>query len=187
MKKRYEEWLKLTGSDSPASEKIEQASPLQIRRLPGFQQIEDKLLLYSSVRGTLPPDVEKAVDDLSLNTFGITATQTEFAFPEHYQALPVYSDELREIEDAYYEFEDRFDTSDATDDEAVEILLGLGLDFRDERGFPLRSTKLFMRQAEAAAKEIAGCLPSRGDVEVAQWKTTLEQEAYLYMRRKRAG
>lgn len=187
MKKRYEDWLKLTGSESPASEHIEQGSPLRIRMLPGFQAIEDKLLLYSSMRGALPPEIEKAVDDLSLSTFGVVATQTEFAFPDHYQSLPIYSDELREIEDAYYEFEERFDTSDATDDEAVDTLLGLGLDFRDERGLPLRCTKLFMRQAEAAAKGIVGRLPSRGDAEVAQWKTNLEQEADLYMRRKRAG
>lgn len=81
--------------------------------------------------------------------------------------------------------EQRFETNDCSDDEAVEILLRLGLDFRDERGFPLRCVRLFRRQAEAAAKGIVGNMPECEAVSLKQWETTLEADARSFLKRRR--
>ncbi|TWG90999.1 hypothetical protein L598_006200000100 [Mesorhizobium sp. J18] len=186
MKKRYEEWYKLTGETKPkAANTI--LPPIRVLDLPGFQEIEDKLCIYTPTRGALPPEMDAMIDDLSTATFGITANDTLFELPENYSRLPEWSDERIEIEDRYYDHEDQYETAEATDDEAVAILLLRGFDFRDARGQPLRCTLHFSGQAEAAAKGIKGRMPDRAAAGLESWTKKLEQEAKLHLQRKRIG
>ncbi|RUW57412.1 hypothetical protein [Mesorhizobium sp. M7A.F.Ca.US.008.03.1.1] len=150
MKKRHAEWLKLTAGNMPAPPSP--TTRMRILDLPGFEAIERKLLLYTSARSELSPAMELEVDDLSEKTFGIIRNDTLFSFPSHYDDLHEASSERWRIDDEVCNHKEKYETGEATDDEAVIILAGLGLDFDDNRGLPLRCTKLFCRQAEAAAK-----------------------------------
>ncbi|RWK73163.1 hypothetical protein [Mesorhizobium sp.] len=95
------------------------------------------------------------------------------------------SSERWDIEDAFNKHEDQYETCEATDDEAVTVLAGLGLDFNDGRGQPLRCTKYFCRQAEAAAKGLMGKMPDRAAANLAVWGSALEQAARVHMNKKR--
>ncbi|WP_296744846.1 hypothetical protein [Mesorhizobium sp.] len=183
MKKRYAEWLKLTAAAEP--DRALPLVPTRVLDLPGFDTIERKLLLYTTARSELPPALEVEVNDLSKKTFGITMSDTMFAFPAHYNALHEASQERWDIDDEFYEHEEKYETSEATDDEVVAILADLGLDFNDSRGFPLRCTKLFSRQAEAAAKGLLGKMPDRAAADLEVWGNALEEAARLHMNKKR--
>lgn len=186
MKKRYEDWCKLTGETKPKAENTA-LPPIRVLDLPGFQEIEDKFCIYTPIRGALSPEMDAMIEGLSRATFGITANDTLFELPENYSRLPEWSDERIEIEDRYSDHEDQYETAEATDDEAVAILLLRGFDFRDARGQPLRCILHFSRQAEAAAKGIKGKMPDRAAAGMESWTKKLEQEARLHLQRKRAG
>ncbi len=126
-------------------------------------------------------------DVISIEIFGITESDTLFKIPSGYDDLPGWSQELAEINDSWDLHEEQFETANATDDEAVAILLRLGLDFRDERGQPLRCTKLFSRQAEAAAKGIMGKMPDREGADLESWTTKMMQAAREHMSKKRSA
>lgn len=187
MKKQDKDLLKPSASTNATTAGKPCGSPIRILELPGFREIEDKLLLYSSPRGILSPELEDELNELSEKTFGILQVETLFELPDRYRDLPDPSEERFRIEVACYEFENQFETSDATDDEAVTALLTLGFDFRDDRGLPLRCTKQFMRQAEAAAKGIMGQMPDLGAAEAETWGSALEQDARLHRQKKKAG
>jgi hypothetical protein len=186
VKKRHEDWLKLTTKEKPkaANNKI---SCLRILDLLDFKELEDKLLIYRPIRGEMSPELEKLINELSEKTFGVTKNDTLFVFPSNYNDLPDWSPEKWGIDDRYSDHEDQFETAEATDDEAVVILLRNGLDFRDRRGNPLLSTKLFCRQAEAAAKGIMGKVPDRGVADLESWTKHLERDVKQHMSKKRAG
>lgn len=186
MKKRHEEWLKLTGNR--VSAQVDTAvKPIRMLSLPGFQTLEDKLLLYTPRRGELPPQVSGYVDHLSQTTFGTTENDTLFDLPDEYDDLPDWSEERHQIEDRWEAHEAQFETEEADEDMAISILLRLGLDFRDDRGRALRCTKLLCRQAEAAAKGIMGRMPDRATAGLDSWTKALERDAKQHMMRKRAG
>jgi hypothetical protein len=185
MKKRHEEWWKLTSQASPAQYRAN--VPIRVLDLPGFRRMEDKLLLNPPRQGLLSPEVEDFADNLSKETFGIVRNDTLFELPRAYDELPEWSDERQEIEDKWDAHEEQFQTAEATDDEAIPILLRLGFDFRDQRGQPIRCVKLFARQAEAAAKGIMGKLPDREAAGLESWASALERDARQHMLKKRAG
>lgn len=81
MKKRHAEWLKLIAGNAPAHSPP--ATLLRVLDLPGFEAIERKLLLYTSVRSELSPALEFDVNDLSEKTFGIIRDDTLFPLPRH--------------------------------------------------------------------------------------------------------
>ncbi|MBP1858195.1 hypothetical protein [Rhizobium herbae] len=184
MKKRFEDWAKLS-SNSDAVVKKTPHTPIKFVEISDFQKLEDKLLLYRSLYGELPPELGNFIDDLSRKTFGVTEENTRFQFPEEYQDLPEWDSERWAIDSSFYRHELQFETADVTDDEAVKVLLNLGLDFRDTRGWPLQSTKYFCRQAEAAAKKIMGRMPDRSAVQFESWAKALERDAARYMARKK--
>ncbi|MGH0227912.1 hypothetical protein NKZ03_17625 [Sinorhizobium meliloti] len=184
MKKRYEEWKKLTGYAKSVEAKATPI-PLRVLDLPGIQQLEDKLLLYQSRSGRVPPEISLLIDELGKTTFGITERDTRFEVPDDYSTLPEWSRERWEIDARYHAYEERFLTTEAIDDEAVAILLGLGLDFRDKHGWPLLCTRHFRRQAEAAARGIMGRMPDRAAVNLESWTKALERDAKEHMARKR--
>jgi hypothetical protein len=149
--------------------------------------MEDKLLLYGSARGARSPELDEAIDTLSKSTFGVTLEETVFRFPQGYDDLPDHSPKRWRIDDMFDEFENQFETSEATDDEAVEALLRHGLDFRDARGFPMLCTMRFCRQAEAAAKGIMGKIPDRTAADVESWAKQMELAAKMHLDKKRGG
>lgn len=185
MKKRHEAWWKLTGQNPPVQYKTN--APIRMLDLPGFQRMEDKLLLNPQRQGLLSPEVEDFADNLSKETFAIVRNDTLFELPREYDELPEWSDEFQEIEAKWEVHEEQFETAEASDDEAIPILLRLGFDFRDQRGQPLLCVKLFARQAEAAAKGILGKLPDREAAGLESWASALEREARQHMLKKRAG
>jgi len=182
MKQKHLDWMKLTANDTNATQ-----SPALTRvlNLPGFRKIEDMLLLYPPHHGELQPAVEAAIDGLSRDTFGITTDDTLFDVPDGYDELPDWSRRRWAIRQAWNKHEAQFETEVTTDDEAVVLLSRLGLDFTDERGRPLRSTKWFCRQAEAAAKGLMGRMPDRDTADVKRFGTALEEAARQFMASKR--
>jgi hypothetical protein len=108
--------------------------------------------------------------------------------PAYYWTLPDYNPEKWRLHKLWEEYEYQFETGDdLTDDETLEVLARFGLDFSDDRGQPLRCTKLLSRAAEFAAKGIKGKLPDRGEVQLAKFEESLTQQrdAYLANKRKR--
>ncbi|MBA8909921.1 hypothetical protein [Aminobacter ciceronei] len=186
MKNRHADWLNLT-ANVQSSTATSQQPPIRLRDLPGFQEIEDKILLYSSIRGELNPELEFLINELSVKTFGIAASETFWQDPPGYEDWPLWSDERQEADSRFFEHEESFDTGRACDDEAVTILLKLGVDFRDAKGSPLLCTKFFCRQAEAAAKGVLGQMPDRLDVGLQSWANALERDARQHMTKKRTG
>ena len=96
---------------------------------------------------------------------------------------------VSDIERRHREYEQRFQTTDLNDEDSVAVLRGLGLDFRDEHGRPLRCMMLLARQAEAAAKGIAGKLPDPVAARDERWETGLAEaaEAFMASKRRRRG
>jgi hypothetical protein len=154
-------------------------------RLPGVADLESKLLLNPPVRGVHRPVVDDMADNLSRATFGIARDDTLFDPPEGYKDLIEGSRECWEIHQAHREHELRFKTADAMDDEAVDILLGLGLDFRGDNNQPLRCTKLLCRQAEAAARGLMGRLPDQTAIDLTAWESKIERDAQQFMSRRK--
>lgn len=185
MKKRFEEWRKLTGSTKGVPAKVSPI-PIRVLDLSGFQELEDKLLLYAPRSGVVPPELSRRIDELAIFTFGVTEGDTRFKIPDEYWALSEGSRERWEIELQYKSHEKRFSTAEATDEEAVAILLALGLDFRDKQGWPLLCTKRFCRQAEAAAKGIMGKMPDRAAAGLESWTKALEKERSTWLAKKKA-
>jgi hypothetical protein len=91
-----------------------------------------------------------------------------------------------QLDQAFAEYDRQFETGDdLTDDEAMEALLHLGLDFSDDRGQPLRCTKRMSRPAEMAAKGIKGKMPERRDADLAKWSDAMQQDAAKFLAKKR--
>lgn len=174
MKARYSQWEKLLG---PLKHKSVRP-PIRVLDLPGVQRLEDKLLLNGFPRRDLLPETEQLADETSIRLFGITKAQTE-----------IYLDDFRDYDDE--DFEQRLlrlqrasETVDVSDEDRVEVLLNLGLDFRGQRGHPLLCTRLFGRQAEAAAKRIIGNLPDQASAHLQKWESNLERDAEAWKKRK---
>ena len=184
MKKRYEEWWKLTGERPPV--KMDSTrGVIRMLGLPGFQRMEDTLLLEPPQRGVMSPRVESLAEILSKETFGIIENDTRFELPEDYDDLP--ANKRAAVDDEWTKHEDQFLSTEATDDEATDLLLELGIDFRDARGQPMRCVKLFARQAEAAAMGIAGKLPDIQAARLETWAEKMTREAEKHIRKKRGG
>lgn len=177
MKARHAEWAKLGASRTPG-----QAHPMiRMLALPGFRTLEDKLLIYSRHRGAIPPDVEQAANELSLQTFGITQADTEFEWPEECEE---FSEEWERTQKQYERYECRFETTNLSEEDTVVSLKRLGFDFSDDRGIPLRCTKLFNRQAEAAAKGFKGRMPDRTSIGIEQWENNLQAAARAFIEKR---
>ena len=140
-----------------------------MRDLPAVSELERVLLLYSDDL----PRVEQQVSDVSLKLFGITNADTIF-YDDDAEA-PEGSAARDRFEERWDQHEERFDSPAMTDDEAMDLLQALGLDFSDDRGQPLRCTKYLMRLAEAAAKGIAGKMPDRGEISVERFDDRMKR------------
>jgi len=183
MKKRFEHWRKLGLS---VAQSVSNGIPelICMRSIKSVQQLEDKVLIYASDSGDVDPSIEKDFDALSFATFGITYKDTLFEFPEHHYTLSEDSREFWENEQRYNAHEKRYRTAAVSIDESVEILLKLGLDFRDLNGHPLRCTGRLRRQAEALG--IIGRLPDSNVISIQIWEAALEQSAKQFMKLKKS-
>ncbi len=184
MKDKYKEWHKLAGGEQTPPV-VKRMDLVKILTIPGIIDLESKLLLSPPRNGILAPDVEDYVDNISTKIFGVTQNDTLFDAPEGYEDHSEGSIEWYRVQCQISDHEHQYATANSTDDEAVEILLMLGLDFRDDRGQPLRCTKLLCRQAEAAARGMMGKMPDRAEVGFEAWAKKLEQDAKQHMARKK--
>jgi hypothetical protein len=157
---------------------------LVIRKLRGIAEFESKLLLNPPRNGEVVPELEEYFDRLSSNLFGITRDDTRFKYPSNFENLIEETAEWCSIQVGAKEYEDQFVTEYSADDEAVSTLLILGVDFRDDRGDPLRCTKLFGRQVTAAVLKIMGGLPDADALGLKSWERKLEKDAQLHLARK---
>lgn len=174
-------------SDRPTLKIVQ--PPIRVRDLPGVEALEAKLLLYAPRRGPLPDRLLDEVNAVSQQLFGITQQETEFRWPDDYprndETYDPWAPEIIETERRYKEHELRFKTTDLTDEEALILLRGLGLDFSDERGHPLRCTMLLSRPAEAATRGIAGKLPDAVAAKEGRWEKELTEAREAFMASKR--
>ncbi|MDH7786711.1 hypothetical protein QBD01_002732 [Ochrobactrum sp. 19YEA23] len=180
MKKRYEDWRKL----SIISHKVEKKEII-MRNFPIVLQIEDNFIIYGRENGQVDPSVEGDLAELSIALFGVNIENTLFRFPDRYWKLSEDSMDFWDIDKQYEVHESRFQTANASEDETVEILLKLGLDFRDANGWPLRCTRYLCRQAEAAAKGIMGTLPDTNLLALQVWESALERSAKQFIKLKK--
>jgi len=161
------------------------AKILLVRTLDGIAEFETKLLLNPPRNGEIAPELEVYFEKLSRKLFGITRDETRFKFPANFDALIEGTEEWWKIQSSADEYEYQFITDYNADDEAVSTLLMLGVDFRDERGDPLRCTKLFGRQVTAAVMKIMGRLPDADALGLKNWESMLEKDAQMHLARKR--
>jgi hypothetical protein len=138
-------------------------SGLIIRDLPGIATLEDKLLLY---RGQYEGAEDDFAGKVAYELFGVTASDVANAYAA--------------------EENDLFTRWEWTDDETVGGMLALGVDFRDERGQPLRCTLPLAGAVEIAVKGIAGRVPDPNKAALDRLASNLERDRDAFMARKRA-
>ena len=180
-KERVLEWVKLTSGSRRATNE----PAIRVRDLPGARKLEDKLFLYTSMSGVLPPEIEDMVLTFCQATFGLNPADTKFQWPDEYWDYEEDSPERWRIERRRAAHEARFETTRLSHAEAMVVLKRLGLDFSDDRGEPLRCTPHLSRAAEAAAKGIAGKMPDRAAANLASWEDQVRAEAERFARKKR--
>lgn len=183
MASSYAEW-KLRTSEIDAVIARIGASLLRIRELEGILELEGKFLLNPPRNGKASPQLAEYIDQLSTKLFGITEEDTYFKYPDNFENLIEGMPEWWRVQSRANEFEDRFSTGQMTDDEAVLALLVMGVDFRDERGDPLRCTKFLCRQVEGAVFKVIGHLPDAEELGLKTWESKLRKEAQLHQARK---
>jgi hypothetical protein len=203
---QLQQWAAVIGGHRPAAA---QKGMVAVRDLPQVKDLEAHLLISTPVRGPLDPGAEQWAYQLAEKIFGVSRHEAVFGFAENLFVYdePADDEELEYgVDDEEGDFEDdeveedeapdhsgvasyqaKLHTLQATDDEVVEILRPLGLDFTDERGQPLRCTRLMAVQAEVAARGIAGKMPNQADISLTQWEDKLARDAEAFKTRKLKG
>lgn len=160
---------------------------LRVIDLPGFRDMEARLLLGYMPGHPVSPELDDALKALSRSTFGII--EDDVSFPD----LDSIFDSLDEVgQEQFVELENRlaasFDRIGNSDDDALDELKSLGVDFSDDRGWPIRCTPFFKWQAFAAATRLAGELPNIEEMGLKKIEVDLEREvkAFVAKRRSRA-
>jgi hypothetical protein len=162
-------------------------APIEIRKIPSILKIEDKLL-FTCLPDQLEAELEELVDKVSVEVFGITTLQTIVQHPDDCAELQEDHEQYLIKLKEFFEHEEDYFTQDYGDEDSILILLELGLDFRDENGFPLRCTRYLKRQAEIAAKGKLGKLPDIAAIDEANWEKNtfakIQEEANSFQKRK---
>ncbi|MCG6122483.1 MAG: hypothetical protein MEP57_07220 [Microvirga sp.] len=149
--------------------------------LPGFQELDDLLMIYWDRRSPVPPPCEEAAVKLSVETFGIRHEDTRVLIEDDGTLSDAEWNRLLQQEE---NIERRFKSIDMDDEMVVKYLLSIGFDFRQARGQPLLSTSLFARQAEAAALGIRGArMPDLDAVAELRTEKTLQRWVDAWKRR----
>jgi hypothetical protein len=160
------------------------ASIILIRKLEGIAELESKLLLNPPRNGELVHELDEIIDGLSSNLFGVTKEDTQFKYPNNFGDLSEGGAEWWSIQSRANEYEEQFTTDYMADDEAVLTFLAMGVDFRNDRGDPLRCTKLLCRQVEGAVTKVLGRLPDVQELELKALESKLENDVRLHLARK---
>lgn len=155
MRERRAAWAQMTENF------LRQSAPIRVIDLPGFRRIEGMSLLIRDVLGPRTPEFDDVWDGLVETTFQLPRHTMDDVIAEHWDAL---------------------ETPDMTDDEQVELLREFGLDLTDDRGQPLRITRLLAPYAEVVVLGLAGRIPDRGEVGLESWEAALASEARDFKR-----
>jgi hypothetical protein len=159
-------------------------APLVMREQPGIRTLEDCILLHASDTVC----VERTINETAQRLFGIVPDDCVFCWPAGVLELPEDSPEVVAMARLWNEHEQQFEIHDSlTDDETMEELAKLGVDFSDERGHPLRCTKPLGRVAEAAARGLKGRLPELALAADTKWEDALAAERDAFLAKKRRG
>lgn len=157
---------------------------IRIRDLPGVQKIEDRLLLYER-NENLSAETEALIDQFSKKVFGIGCTDLNYPWPADFENLSEM--DRWPIEEEADGYRASFETFGLSDELAMKLLLSYNIDFSNNSNQPLLCTSHLMRQAEVAAKGIAGHLPSAAEVNAANWGANLETEVLKFRAGKKHG
>ena len=159
--------------------KISSSEPITIRSIPVISELEQKLF-FTNLPSQLEVELENQVNAASKYVFGITEDQTKFLYPDNYSDLAKGSEKWSKVEIDFIEYEEDYLTSYYGDEDTIEILKLLGIDFSDENGNPLRCTRYLKRQAEVAAKGLKGHLPDITKMKDEDWQKKLEEDAKTF-------
>lgn len=170
MKDKFKSWQNLKYEPRLVAQS---SITIKIREILRFQELENDLVCDWVATGHHARSVRK-IDELSKQVFGITEAETDFIFPENYSSLIEGSHEKNTINNAFRKHEESYSTAKVSDEEAVKILLELRIDFRDINGHPLRLTRFFKKQAEAASKGIKGKFPDVRSLNDGRWEDQMQ-------------
>ena len=156
-----------------------------IRDVEGAQAIEDYIQGCWNIREDDDKIMNSSVmNEFSKLLFGKTFSETKLEFTMENLYLLDTPEKQEEWTEFVNDFDSLFQTTDAGEDETVEILLKLGVDFRSAQGHPLKMTRYLKRQTEAAATKRMGQLPEVGKLRADQWESKLLAEKTLFERKK---
>ena len=142
-----------------------------IRSIPGFLDLETEVVLRCGSFGDPFPTTKTKIDRLSEQTFGATEADV-------HRFLALHRNDQGLIEK-------KFAKSNLRPDLAVDYLLSLNFDFRDESRNPLKLTEYFKFQAAAAAKGILGKVPDFIGISRDAWGHEINEDAEEFKRRKK--
>lgn len=157
---------------------------IRVIDLPGFRDMEARVLLGFAPGHPVSPELEAALKALSKATFGIV--RDDVSFPN----LDSIFDGLDEAsQEQFVELENQlietFEKVGNSDEDALEALRALGVDFADDKGWPIRCTPFFKWQAFAAATKLAGNLPNVEEMGLKKIQVDLEREAKAFVEKRR--
>ena len=153
---------------------------LVIRTLPGFEDFEARTRLYFNPNFPTSPEFDRAIAALSRSTFGVTMEDVW----EEYDRFEEIDDE-DDLPQAMQNFVAAADHLQNSDEDAVEMLLHLGIDLRDERGWPLLCARFFKWQALAAVAGLKGALPDPEATNLSRMASNLEADAQRFVKERR--
>ncbi len=147
---------------------------LVMRDIEGAQALETHIMAGWRIRPIDDQEINSpTLNSFSKKIFGITYSNTQLDLTPDQMKILETSEKKEEWEEMKESFESQLTTTDASPEEAVEILLSLGVDFRSVDGYPLNMTRYLARQAEAAARGFMGKLPDLEKLEIERWATNL--------------
>lgn len=139
-------------------------SVLIVRSLPGIADLEVDLLMRRNEYDGIEEDLAWSV---ARKLFGLVWDDVYRVWDQHGDSLIT-----------------RFELAD---DETMNSMLQLGVDFSDDRGNPLRCTNLLAAFAEIAARGLAGHLPDPEAAALDQAAASLARERDAFIASKRRG
>ena len=160
------------------SNKVSPPPTVRLCQFRSVQVLEDHILVQSWRIDAMPPGAEEFIDYVTKEVFNNTYADTLFNPTGLDEDLDAFAED---------EHEAQFETDELSDDQIVEYFLARGLDFRDGRGHPIRSTIFIARQAEAAMKGIAGRLPLVEELQRQRWEERLKHDAATYLKGRGRG
>ncbi|MEH6721036.1 MAG: hypothetical protein V7704_19325 [Aurantimonas endophytica] len=158
----------------------EKSKRILVRDLPGFAEMEAKVRIQYNPNIETTPEFDRAIEALSRSTFGVAAVDVW----EEYRKFDEVEDE-DDLPQAIRNFEAAAERLENSDEDAVEILCLLGIDFRDERGHPLLLTRFFSWQALGAVAGMKGSLPDPEVAELSRLSSSLEADARRFLEGRR--